>query len=240
MCERRSSTSRGRAARACRTAVAAALLLTGSVRADDAPVPSAGSAQGPPDFSVTSRFTIGAAWSSTVSGGRSPQLASGLELLARWRWLLVGGVLDFTSADADPAHAYAGPQDPGYGGSEERYVAFAGGAAWEPRPGARLQVLALGGSHQVAIQSNLVLPDAAATLPFVGLELGAFALLELRERHPLVLFARRVGFSLIVGLRTDLASSTVHPAVPPEATNPPAVAVGGTSVAVTAGAALEW
>jgi hypothetical protein len=193
-----------------------------------------------PDWSVTAQFVLGAGHDTSVAGGQASAIASGIELLVRWRLLLVGAFFDATMADGTPATAYLDAQHPGYGGHESDFYGLAAGVAWAPRPWARLQLLAQGGIHEVSVESNLILPPGVARLRFVGLKAGALALSGELPRHPLVLFARRVGVVLQADLRSDLDHATVRPGVPPEVTAPPEVQVGGVSAAVVLGAVLEW
>jgi hypothetical protein len=151
--------------------------------------------------------------------------------------LLVGAFLDAMGGTGEQGVPETDLQHPGYGGHDSLYFGGAAGVAWEPLRWARLQLLAEGGVHRMSVDSNFTEPAGVASLPFLGVKAGAAAFADL---NPEVLGMRRVGAVLQVDLRTDLGSDTIRAGVPAGFTPAPALEVGGTSLLVSFGMAMEW
>jgi hypothetical protein len=204
---------------ACAAAVA---IPAGPTRAQ--PPVEPGPWEWPPDpWSVMLHLSLGAGAESGVPGSASAGMA-GFELLVRVGTFAAGPLLDASVSD----------------GRESIWYGLAAGLVLEPRPWARLELLADCGVHDLGLESLYASePTVRAQLPFLGARAGAYLF---TANDPLSgrRFANRVGVGLQVGLRGDLGHATLQRSVPPEL--PPATPeqMGGVSLAVTLVLALEW
>jgi hypothetical protein len=178
----------------------------------------------PPDpWSVMLHLSLGGG-AETGSPGSAGAGMAGFELLVRVGTIAAGPLLDASVSS----------------GRESVWYGLAAGLVLEPRPWARLELLADCGVHDLGLESQYASqPTVRAQLPFLGARAGAYLF---TRNDPLARgrVANRVGVGLQVGVRGDLGHATLQPSVPPEL--PPATpeVMGGLSLAVTLVLVLEW
>ena len=184
--------------------------------------PAAATAE--PEWSVTARVLIGYGH-ERVAPTAPDGVAAGFSILVRRGGVAAGPLFE----------AAAG------GNRDSGYLGLAAGPVFDLAPWARIELLAEGGVHFLSVESDYAWqPPGRAVLPYLG---GRAALLVLAKvvPGPLLLWARRAGVGLQVGVRTDLSRPTVRLSYPPELGRPPdAIGVGGGSLSVLLVVPVEW
>jgi hypothetical protein len=177
-----------------------------------------------PDWSVTLQISMGYAY-ERVAPADPNGIDAGFALLVR-RGMVAAGPLVVGAA--------GGIRDSGYFG-------LAAGAVLDPAPWARIELLAEGGAHRLAIENDYAFqPAGVAWLPYAGVR-AAVVVLGNVVRSPYLMWARRAGIGIQVSARADLSRPSVQLTYPPELGLPPTVVgVGGHALSVALVLPLEW
>jgi len=207
-----------------------AALLPLASRADEpagpapAPAPEAPRQVGwPRDRSIMLQISLGGG-GEWVADDKAGSAVGGFDLLFHRGGLAFGPFLFGAGGDTHDGAWYG----------------LAAGWAVDPGPSTRLEVLAEGGVHSVGLESDYAgEPTVRASLPFLGVRAAAYVFAETYQ-NPMVLWARRAGLGLQLLARTDLTTTSLTRATPPEVPAPAPLKVGGQALAIVLSTVLEW
>ncbi|HSN90088.1 MAG TPA: hypothetical protein VLS93_02570 [Anaeromyxobacteraceae bacterium] len=177
-----------------------------------------------PELSVTAQLVLG--WGHERVAPDAPDgVHSGLSILVRRRGWAAGPLFEAAGGDAH----------------DSAYLGLAAGAVVDPAPWMRVELLAEGGAHWIFVENPYAWqPSGRAALPYLGAR-AALLVLGHTFRSPMLLWARRAGVGLQIGVRTDLSRASVGLSYPPEMGLPPDVEdVGGSSLTALLVLPIEW
>jgi len=192
-----------------------------------------GQARGQPDGETMAsvpavRFEVALGYGHEEVTPSDPDgIAAGFGLQLQWGPFLAGGLFE------------------GAAGSrrDSSFLGLMAGGVVPIAPWAQLELAGEGGTHAIGFESEYAgVPTHHVRLPYLGVRAAVMAFADV-QRSPVLLWARRVGFGLRAGLRTDLGGASLQVDGAPGTGLPQTsetIEVGGWGATLLFSTILEW